>query len=1330
MNDFHSNLKAILDKQRGMQTYSGLDLVAWVCTIIYLCWAEHEDNERSAIASFEEREYEPLLPSSMWFNNWLAMKPETLKDFIQKDFLPRFQNDNHTNPLWANLTRCFSTIDTKHFPDFICDQHWRSWLQKWVSELDFSNSESKLRSNKMIEAMLDLSVRKSGTSGGAFYTPAPIVTLMNELVDPKPGERVYDPCFGTGGLLVESARRIKEASKTCAAGEWEQIRNQSIFGVDIYSRVYPIALTRIVLAGIPGPGLELADSLERHEAGNGGHFDVVLACPPWGHIGRAGKEDSYRHFTVRSKDSANLFIQHIMQSLRPGGRAVVAVPEGTLFSAGSDRQLRRKLLDEYEVEGVISLPSGTFSPFTGIKSNLILFQKTKPGHSVRFCQVKQLAGTAGKVLREAEKPEEIAVRFRDGKKSDLLWDTEIEELKKRDCELIAKRTGEEDLQKWLSAVQKNSPSVQVTALEKVAEVVTGISYSKRIVRERSKTFVQSNLLGEEKKEIQRGLFNQQVGLLRVSDIRDGKAAAPELVLTDEALAKVNGPQRIRTNDLLITASGTIGKLALFTGDEKNLECVPAKSVILIRPSSGILPEYLFTLLKSEVYQKWFLGNARGATIQHLSVRTLRHMSIPVPELQIQDRIAREWKKNAADDPLALLLEFSSIKATKPAKAIHNALRITRENRQQIDKIETSNPIIALDKVALLFKELEKKWSKEFTQVLSLEWCGKFITNMSTAMSSLEGIQHVSAGPSVYALITDSMQWLQDAYESLPDPYKTVMEADEANLIDQFDNICQKITEFSGSAFERLLNNVVVEAVPDTGFVATGSAQEIQLRITNKSSLPLRNVDFYTQPEIGKTRISYLAETDKKSFPVKIPAQSLVGKYPFLLLWKGSKLNGDVAEGKIELAIEIRSTRESVHTEELGASPYITGSPIDRREMFFGRKDVTEKIKRQISTTHRANIILLEGNRRSGKTSILNYLTSMETLQGWIPVYCSFQGATGHLSKSGLPTEEVFNFIAKQIFKSVLKSGKRTWFPDMEMPDATGLAFEAAFMKTSNSVFKTDSSVENFELYLKSVLTTVAPQRLLLLLDEFDKIQDGIDSGVTSPQVPENLRYFLHNYSGLCAILSYSKFLRRLRQEYMSVLFGLGYPVTVGPLSKEDSRLLVTQPSEDRLSFVDEARDYIVELCAGQPFLIQTLCNHIFESAAETGQRTITVGMVNDNAVIMAGDNEHFTTLWQHHVGSERRKYILCLFEKLSNTPDSITLSLLDIKLEEAGVIMQKKQQLGDDLEHLRELDLVKMDDNGSEYHLAIPLMEIWIRQNIDVEHQRRLAVQEGQEELE
>ena len=152
------------------------------------------------------------------------------------------------------------------------------------------------------------------------------------------------------------------------------------------------------------------------------------------------------------------------------------------------------------------------------------------------------------------------------------------------------------------------------------------------------------------------------------------------------------------------------------------------------------------------------------------------------------------------------------------------------------------------------------------------------------------------------------------------------------------------------------------------------------------------------------------------------------------------------------------------------------------------------------------------------------------------------------------------------------AGVETWFPGLpeREPDRP---FKLAFRAGLDRVFADGGApFEAFEIYIAAAVEAASPRRILLMLDEFDKLQEGIDAGITSPQVPENIRHLLQHQPGLSAIITGSRRLKRLREEYWSALFGLGYRVGISALPLDDARRLVTEPVDGRLGYLPQARD--------------------------------------------------------------------------------------------------------------------------------------------------------------
>lgn len=1319
-------------------------IAPFTASLFLLRWADHMDIEQEAADAFDDRDSLPVLPRDQHWSSWCDLRGERLVDVLRREILPALRNAPNSN-LGYSLQRLVPVVEdlASEPPELI------ETLIQWSQTFNLETVTGRQAAGDALAALVEETTEKGAKIVGQYTTPRSIVEMMADLLDPSPGERIYDPCFGTGGLLATVANRLHEKAMSMPSKVWTEVQQQSVFGIEINPSAYSIGLARVVLAGIDYPKLELGDALERPLAKDRSSegFDCIMAVSPWG--GRARPETA---------NLETLFLQHVMASLRPGGRAVIALPDGALFRTGPDQKVRKELLTDYCVEGVISLPAGAFHPYTGIKTSLVLFRREQAKQAVRFMQVEEwpfLRPEKGFSSRTAVTVAHvIAEEFRNGTPngSPWLWETPIEKLATRDWELIAKQTGEEALSRSLSTLQEADAEVPVQPINEVAEVFVGASYKKS---------------GTTPHGDDPSVF---AGLVRVADVKRTGVQPPSLFLTKEGSERVKSKHLLRLGDILLTASGTIGKLGIVSEQSGTVGAVAAKNLIVIRPKERISPQFLKNLLASDTYQDWLHGHARGATIQHLSRRTLRDLPVPVPQVAIQERVVQQtgrgkkrsvvqqtgeertrsavlggalggalgsalgplgaimgaalgamgsstFLQNAEkrDDPIAALVHILTGISEDPVVEWLEGSPDVRELRQSR---QATDPFVLLERIAHSAVETLRN-QVEHEHLPTVPELARWLVEFTEAVRSLQGLNNVPPGAGLMAILDRALLRLERVQETIG----------ESSLpaLDSARDVTRKISRLVRDELDSILGDVELETEIEPNAVEAGTENEVQVRVKNLSPLALRNVSVSTLPLIGETRIGYLAEGEMHSFTANIPLRPETGPFQFELRWQADRLDGQTVSDKLPLAVDVRSEGEDVHPVDLGPSPYIVGSPIDREEMFFGRQDTINTIKRQLSTSNDANVILLEGNRRTGKTSILRHLEAPDVLPAWIVVNCSLQGAKGHESKTGSPTNDVFRHMARDIGWAMDNAGFQVWLPNVDSPDPNK-RFKVEFVKALSTAFSGPHPFEVFKLYMQHVLEAASPRRLLLMFDEFDKLQEGIDAGITSPQVPENIRHLLHTYPGLSAILTGSRRLKRLREEYWSALFGFGLRVPVSELPLEDARLLVTQPVEGQLAYLHEARDRVVELCSRQPFLIQSLCNQIFEHAAYSDKRMVMVTerVVNTVAQEMVEDNEYFRTLWSY-AGTERRRFVLALCQQLEGGPDPIILSFLEAKFEEYDIALPAGDRLGDDLEFLRELELLKFQDTarGSAYVLAVPLMANWIRQNIDFENQRQQAVQES-----
>ena len=274
--------------------------------------------------------------------------------------------------------------------------------------LDRSDADTK---GDLFEHVLK-QIKQAGELG-QFRTPRHIIRAIVEIIDPKIGETIYDPAAGTAGFLVAAYNHIRLANSSpggiqsvefdgkvqtrglgdkLSAAHISALQNQTFFGNDVDPKMVRLATMNLTLRGLPNVRILLRnvltttfDAERKAELGlpqEGYH--VVLANPPFsGRVDRDRIVDDVKVGTTTATEL--LFLKYMMDSLRPGGRCGVIVPEGVLFgSTGAHKELRRQLIENNRVEAVMSLPGGVFQPYSGVKTSVLFFRKGGKTENVLF----------------------------------------------------------------------------------------------------------------------------------------------------------------------------------------------------------------------------------------------------------------------------------------------------------------------------------------------------------------------------------------------------------------------------------------------------------------------------------------------------------------------------------------------------------------------------------------------------------------------------------------------------------------------------------------------------------------------------------------------------------------------------------------------------------------------------------------------------------------------------------------------------------------------------------------------------------------------------------
>ncbi len=238
---------------------------------------------------------------------------------------------------------------------------------------------------------------------GQFRTPRHIIRAIVDMVRPQIGETVYDPAAGTAGFLAAAYNHIRLANSSEAAietvesdgkpqrrglgdrlnqAQQSQLANRTFYGNDVDPKMVRLATMNLTLRGLPNVRILRRNALtstldvqQRADLGLPDTYDVVLANPPFS--GRVDRDRIVEDVRVGNTGATEiLFLKYMLDSLKPGGRCGVIVPEGVLFgSTGAHKEIRRLLVENNTVEAVLSFPGGVFQPYSGVKTSALFFRK-------------------------------------------------------------------------------------------------------------------------------------------------------------------------------------------------------------------------------------------------------------------------------------------------------------------------------------------------------------------------------------------------------------------------------------------------------------------------------------------------------------------------------------------------------------------------------------------------------------------------------------------------------------------------------------------------------------------------------------------------------------------------------------------------------------------------------------------------------------------------------------------------------------------------------------------------------------------------------------------
>lgn len=334
--------------------------------------AQEEDLE------FEHDNYRSPIPEQYLWRNWAAdnqgITGDELLEFVNNDLIAKLKN--LTAPIDKNPR---GYVAKEAFSDAFNYMKNGTLLRQVINklnEIDFHSTEERHLFGDIYEQILkDL---QSAGNSGEFYTPRAVTRFIVQMINPKLGESVFDPACGTGGFLACTVDTLKDQVKN--NDDYAQLQS-SVRGVEKKQLPHLLCTTNMLLHGIEVPkNIRHGNTLNKplSSLDDDDMVDVVVSNPPFGGTEEDGIEKNFPA-EYQTRETADLFLQYIIEVLNEKGRAAVVLPDGTLFGEGVKTKIKKLLLDECNLHTVVRLPNSVFAPYTSIKTNILFFDKNSQG---------------------------------------------------------------------------------------------------------------------------------------------------------------------------------------------------------------------------------------------------------------------------------------------------------------------------------------------------------------------------------------------------------------------------------------------------------------------------------------------------------------------------------------------------------------------------------------------------------------------------------------------------------------------------------------------------------------------------------------------------------------------------------------------------------------------------------------------------------------------------------------------------------------------------------------------------------------------------------------
>lgn len=388
------NIDDLLYKDSGAD--SELDYIGQTSWVMFLRYLDELEQDKADEAELKGEDYNFILEEEYRWPNWampkgddgkldhhVALTGPDLVQFVDGKLFPYLakfkQEADSANTIEYKIGEIFSELKNKIQSGYNLRE-----ILEYADALPFRSSTDKHELSHLYESKIK-NMGNAGRNGGQYYTPRPLIRAMINVIDPQIGEKIYDGAAGSCGFLCEAYEYMyKRMEKT--TDNLKTLQENTLYGKEKKNLAYVIGIMNMILHGIEAPNIIHTNTLGENirDIQEKNRYHVILANPPFG--GKERKEIQ-QNFDIKTGETAFLFMQHFIKSLKTGGRAAIVIKNTVLSNTdNASVALRKLLLEGSNLHTILDLPGGTFTG-AGVKTVVLFFQKGEPTKKIWYYQL-------------------------------------------------------------------------------------------------------------------------------------------------------------------------------------------------------------------------------------------------------------------------------------------------------------------------------------------------------------------------------------------------------------------------------------------------------------------------------------------------------------------------------------------------------------------------------------------------------------------------------------------------------------------------------------------------------------------------------------------------------------------------------------------------------------------------------------------------------------------------------------------------------------------------------------------------------------------------------